>query len=81
MAREMDDYTSDMKFGQWLRDQRAAKGFTIEQAAERTGLSVERIKSLELGYSERGVTKSESTQLCTAYGIGLDLFLERACGV
>jgi transcriptional regulator with XRE-family HTH domain len=74
----MDDYTSDMNFGAWLIDQRKKTGLTVEQAAEKSGLTTHRLRSLEMGYAERSINRSESEQLCRTYQLPLEEFIERA---
>jgi transcriptional regulator with XRE-family HTH domain len=74
------DHEIDIEFGQWLRDLRAGSGLTIEQASQRSGVPVERLKSLELGYAEKGVTQQESKKICVAYKVDLQEFLDRAAG-
>ena len=80
MKDEKTDHEIDIEFGQWLRDRRAQCDLTLEQAAQRTSIAVERLKSLELGYAEKGVTQAESKKICAAYKIDLTEFLDRAVG-
>jgi hypothetical protein len=80
MKEEKTDHEIDIEFGQWLRDMRTRCKLSVEQAAQSSTLPVERIKSLELGYAEKGITKQESQKICTAYRIGLEEFLDRAAG-
>lgn len=74
------DHEIDIEFGVWLRDRRVQCGLTLEQAAARTTVAVERLKSLELGYAEKGITQNESKKICAAYKISLEEFLGRAVG-
>ncbi len=74
------DHEIDIEFGQWLRDRRTRSGLTLEQAAERSKMPVERLKSLELGYAQRGVTQQESEKICATFKINLQEFLDRAAG-
>ena len=78
MQKVTNDYEADMEFGRWLRAQRVALGLTIEQAAEKTAIASSRLKSLEVGYAEKGITKAESEKLCALYRIDLKEFLRRA---
>lgn len=74
------DHEIDMEFGRWLRDLRAAAKLTLEQAATQSGVSAERLKSLELGYAEKGVTQQESKRICATYKVSLEEFLAHAVG-
>lgn len=74
----MDDYKSDVEFGSWLREKRTQAGLSLEDAAQKTFISLERLKALELGYSERGVTRAESVRLSEAYHVALDTLLAEA---
>jgi transcriptional regulator with XRE-family HTH domain len=80
MKREIDDYELDINFGYWLKDQRISAGFTLEEAAKKSNVSIQRLKSLEMGYAERGITQAESERLCAVYQIALEDFLKRASG-
>ena len=80
MTEEKSDHEIDIEFGQWLRDTRMQCKLTIEEAARNSALSVERLKSLELGYAEKGVTRQESQKLCATYRIDLNELLDRAAG-
>jgi hypothetical protein len=75
---EIDDYDSDSKFGHWLREQRITAGLNVKQAALKSGISEERIKALEIGYAERGITHSESQKLSMIYKINLPELLSMA---
>ena len=78
MNRELDDFQSDIQFGEWLRSQRVRLGSTIEQAAQLAKIPLERLKALELGLSERGITQNESVRLSTLYKLPLAEVLARA---
>lgn len=80
MATEKSDHEIDIEFGQWLRDRRTASGLTLEQAAQRTGLPSERLKSIELGYAQKGITQQESQRLCALYRLDAQELLDRATG-
>jgi hypothetical protein len=77
---ETDDYASDVEFGKWLKDRRVAAGLTIEQAGKDGQISVQRLKSLEMGFCERGITRTEATRLCALYRMELKDLLSRAGG-
>lgn len=79
-AEEKTDHEIDIEFGQWLRDLRMRCKMSVEQAAQSSALSTERLKSLELGYAEKGITAQESKKICAAYKVSLDEFLARAAG-
>lgn len=70
-AESQDDFAADVKFGEWLREQRNRMGLTLEECAKRAALSVERLKCLELGLSERGITSSEGSRLASVYQVSL----------
>jgi len=80
MKTEKTDHEIDIEFGQWLRDVRTRCKLTIEEAASRSAIAPERLKSLELGYAEKGVTGQESKKICVTYRVSLEEFLERAAG-
>ncbi|MBI3543744.1 MAG: helix-turn-helix domain-containing protein [Deltaproteobacteria bacterium] len=80
MKEAKTDHEIDVEFGQWLRDQRSRCGLTLEQAAQRSGVAVERLKSLELGYAEKGITQHEADKIRTIYKLDLKEFLDRAAG-
>jgi transcriptional regulator with XRE-family HTH domain len=76
----VDDYQSDIHFGEWLRKVREQKGLTIERAAREAMIEASRLRALEVGYAERGITRPEATRLSTAYQITLDDLLLQAQG-
>jgi transcriptional regulator with XRE-family HTH domain len=78
MTADQDDYQADIRFGEWLRAQRVRAGLSLEDAAKRADLSVGRLKALEMGLSERGVTRVEATKLGAAYSVPLAELLEQA---
>lgn len=75
---EVNDYESDFRFGKWLRNRRVECSLTLEQAASKSGMSFERIKSLELGFAEKSVTKKELESLSKIYGLQLNDLVEKA---
>lgn len=75
---ERDDYQFDVQFGEWLRQQRDHLQLSLEAAAQQAGMTAERLKGLELGYSQKGITHAESTRLCATYRLSLDEFLKKA---
>lgn len=81
MQRETDDYTDDMEFGKWLRDQRVNAGLSLEEASEQAEISPQRLKSLEMGLSDKGITHKESERLSKTYRVVLKEILEKAAGV
>lgn len=80
MKHEKTDHEIDVEFGQWLRDRRTRTGLSLEQAAERSNTSVDRLKSLELGYAEKGITGPESKKISAVYKIDLQELLDKALG-
>jgi transcriptional regulator with XRE-family HTH domain len=78
---EPNDYDSDITFGIWLKDQRVANGLSIEDVSRKSGISVQRLKSLEIGYAEKGITHAESQKLCVLYKIELKDFIQRAAEI
>lgn len=80
MKQGRSDHEIDIEFGQWLRDTRVGCGLTIEQAADRSTVPLARLKSLELGYAEKGVTSKESQKISAAYRVDLQELLDRAVG-
>jgi hypothetical protein len=78
MKHETDDYMADMEFGAWLRDQRVCAGFSLEEACQKASISPQRLKSLEMGLSERGINQQESEKLCGIYRIVLRDLIARA---
>ncbi len=75
---EPNDYESDITFGLWLKDQRVRNGFTIEEASKKAEIPLQRLKSLEIGYAEKGITYAESKKLSGLYKIVLEDFIQRA---
>lgn len=75
-----NDYDEDVQFGHWLREQRTRVGLTLEQAAATTGVPEARLKSLEMGYAEKGITMSESKKLSATYRVELKELLDKAVG-
>ena len=75
---ETDDYSSDSRFGRWLRQQRITSGLSLKQASLKTGINEERIKALEIGYAVRGITQNESERLANAYKVSLNEFISMA---
>jgi hypothetical protein len=80
-ADERDDYQADIRFGEWLRSQRVRVGMSLEDAAKSASLSVERLKGLEMGLSERGITRAEAVRISKVYQIGVDDLLAQAARV
>lgn len=81
MKRDLDDYELDLTFGQWLREQRMTLKLSVEQVSHVCGISSQRLRSLEVGYAEKGITREESEKLCSLYKKELKEFLEHACGM
>jgi transcriptional regulator with XRE-family HTH domain len=75
---EKDDYQSDKQFGAWLKEQRTRVGLTLEDAAAKSCIADSRLKSLEVGYAEKGINKDECEKLASLYKIDLKSFLNRA---
>jgi enoyl-CoA hydratase/carnithine racemase len=73
-----DDYSADIRFGEWLRSQRVRVGLSIDRSAEMAELSAERLKALEMGLSGRGITRAEAGRLGKVYGLEIRELLERA---
>ncbi len=74
----IDDYDSDVQFGAWLREKRVGAGFSLEQVAEKSAISIDRLKSLEVGYADRSITRAESERLSAVYGLTLQECIDRA---
>src|SRR5689334_7441788 len=75
---KVDDYQSDVQFGEWLRKQREQKGLTLERASKEAMIETSRLKALEVGYADRGITRSEAVRLCAVYKIAVGEFLTQA---
>ena len=75
---EQDDYSADIKFGEWLRLKRTSQGLSIEATAKLAELSVGRLKGLEMGLSGRGITSQEAKRLGSVYKIELKEIIVRA---
>lgn len=80
MNQITNDYEADSNFGRWLRDQRVCMGLTLEQTSLKTGITISRLKALEMGYAERGITHGESEKISAAYKLVLREILSRAAG-
>jgi ribosome-binding protein aMBF1 (putative translation factor) len=70
----------DLEFGHWLKDQRVRVGLSLDDAAEKVMISSSRLKSLEMGFAEKGITKTEAERLSQIYKVQLDDVLKRASG-
>jgi transcriptional regulator with XRE-family HTH domain len=77
-AAGKNDYDADVNFGHWLREIRTAAGLSLEEACLRSGITEQRLKSLEVGYASKGIVKSEAQTLATLYRQNLDDFMKRA---
>jgi hypothetical protein len=75
---ETDDYQSDKQFGAWLKEQITRAGLSLEEASARSCIPDSRLKSLEVGYAEKGINKDECEKLATLYKIDLKSFLQHA---
>ena len=75
---EVNDYDSDITFGFWLKDRRTAAGLTIEEASKKSEIPLQRLKSLEIGYAEKGITYAESQKICAVYHVPLEELIKRA---
>lgn len=78
MTEERDDYQADIRFGEWLRGQRVRAGLSLEKAALGCSIPAERLKALEMGLSDKGITRPESVRICDAYKISLKELLDQA---
>lgn len=78
--REIDDFGLDIEFGKWLSQVRTKANLSLKDASKLTAISEERLKSLEIGYAERGIRRTEAEILSKTYGLKLDEFLQRALG-
>ena len=75
---ERDDYSADIRFGEWLRSRRLQKGLSVEVSAKLAELSVRRLKGLEMGLSGRGITRPEAARLGLIYDVAVTDIIERA---
>jgi hypothetical protein len=73
-----DDFTADIRFGEWLRSQRVRAGLALEVAAKLSELSLRRLQCLELGLTGRGITRLEATRLAAIYKIAVPEVMEQA---
>jgi len=78
MNKQTDDFALDIEFGKWLGQIRTAAHLTVRDAAKQTGITEERLMSLELGYAERGIRRNEATSLSKIYNVKLEELLQRA---
>jgi Na+/H+-dicarboxylate symporter len=69
-------YTTELKkraapavIGARLRAAREARGLTLEEAAQRSGVPAEQVGAIEGGRSEKGPTEGELADLARVYGI------------
>ena len=76
--KETDDFAADMRFGDWLVKTREAAKLSLRDAANAAGMREERLKGLELGYSEKGITRAEAASISKAYSLAVDIVLKRA---
>src|SRR4051794_7797651 len=78
MGTEKDDYSADIRFGEWLRSQRVRAGLSIDESAKLAVISVERLKGLETGLSGRGITHPEAVRIGGAYKVQVEEIIEQA---
>ncbi len=69
---------SASSFGLWMKEQRVGVGLSIREAAWRSGMSVQRLLSIEAGKLQVGMNSVETSVLCRTYKITADEFLARA---
>lgn len=77
----LDDYELDVRFGLWLKEAREKAGLSLTDAARTSRIPEARLKSLEVGYADRGITRRESESLCVVYKVPLENFLRQAAGL
>ena len=70
--------TVDICFGEWFKERRLKKGFSLDFASFRSNVSYHRIQSLEKGEASKGITKSEAEALAKVYGIDSRAIFKRA---
>jgi hypothetical protein len=68
------------QFGIWLKDQRTGVGLSLREAAWRSGMSPQRLTSIETGTLQVGMNTIETSVLCRTYKITSDEFLQRVSG-
>ena len=77
-ADAFDDFSRDIAFGTWLREQRQATGLSVNAVSLLTGMSLDRIEGLESGGSIKGITRSEAEQLANVLNVRLKRLLQEA---
>ena len=75
-----DDFENavDIVFGEWLKERRLKKGFSLDLASFNSGISDNRIQSLEKGEATKAITKTEAEGLAKAYGVDPRAICKRA---
>ena len=69
-----------IKFGNWLKEQRVGLGLSLREASWRSGMSLQRLLSIESGTLEVGINNVEVISVCKIYRITSDEFLLKANG-
>ena len=73
-----DDYSVDKIFGEWLKDRRVRKGFSLEHSSFQSEISITRLRSLEGGVAEERITPEEVMALAKVYGLDPRAITKRA---
>jgi hypothetical protein len=77
---ELSNSTIVIKFGGWLKDQRVGLGISLREAAWRSGISLQRLASIESGTLQFGMNSVETSMVCRTYKITSGEFLLKASG-
>ena len=70
--------TMQALFGQWVRNERRRLGYTLEEFAERSGMSRPQLNRIELGQS--GTSEASLPKLAHALGVGVEEIYRRYYG-
>lgn len=77
---ELTNLVQVMKFGNWLKEQRVGLGLSLREASWRSGMSLQRLLSIEAGSLQVGLNSVECISVCKTYRITSAEFLLKANG-
>jgi transcriptional regulator with XRE-family HTH domain len=66
---DSDGYSIERAFGDWLRERRIRKSFSLEQACKETKISLQRLIDLEMGQTRLPINNFEIESISEAYGL------------
>ena len=73
-----DESEIDKALGQWLKERRLKKGFSLEHASFLAKIPTSRLMDLELGQAVQGIRELEVLAIAKAYGVDPRAIRKRA---